>query len=219
MRMAMWNRLNAEVMEMANIVHLKTPLKKEDVAGLKIDDIVYISGDLYTFMYYDHYTNVLDLIEAGKKPPMELEGAVAYHTGTIFRRRDDGSYDFRGICATTSSKFNALTPPIIEKAGVRAVIGKGGMDKNVLDTMQKCGCVYLNVVGGCSAIYKEKVITVGDEYWPHKSWADNMLRLEVEEFGPLFVTMDANGNSIYEDIGNFAEENRPQIYKTLGIDE
>jgi len=203
---------------MAKTVHLTTPLKKEDILNLEIDDIVYISGDLFTFMYYDHYTKVLDLIRAGEELPMELEGAVAYHTGTIFRRLEDGSYDFRGICATTSSKFNALTPPIIREAGIRAVVGKGGMDKNVLDTMKECGCVYLNVVGGCSAIYKEKVITVGDEYWPHKSWADNMLRLEVKEFGPMFVTMDAHGNSIYEDIGSLAEENRPLIYKKLGID-
>lgn len=206
---------------MCKTVHLTTPLKKSDVEALQIDDVVYLTGDLYTFMYYDHYNNVLKLIREGKPLPknMNLEGAVAYHTGTIFRRLGEGKYDFRGVCATTSSKFNALTPPIIREAGIRAVMGKGGMDISVLDTMRECGCVYLSVAGGCSAIYREKVITIGDEYWPQKSWADNMLRLEVCEFGPCFVAMDAHGNSSYENTGSLAEKNRAGIYEYLGIEK
>lgn len=202
---------------MGKTVYLTTPLKKSDVEALQLDDVVYLTGDLYTFMYYNHYSNVLDLIRAGEPLPenMELDGAVAYHTGTIFKRLEDGTYDFRGICATTSSKFNSTTPDIIREAGIRAVIGKGGMDKTVLQTMQDCGCVYLSVAGGCSAIYREKVVTVGNEYWPQKSWADNMLRLVVKEFGPCYVAMDAHGNSIYETIGNQAESKRESIYKFL----
>ena len=206
---------------MGKTVYLTTPLKKEDVEKLEIDDVVYISGEMYTFMYYNHYENVLDLIRKGEALPenMNLDGAVAYHTGTIFKRLGNGEYDFRGICATTSSKFNAMTPEIIREAGIRAVVGKGGMDKIVLNTMQECGCVYLSVAGGCSAIYREKVVTVGDEYWPQKSWADNMLRLVVKDFGPCYVAMDAHGNSIYETIGRQAEENRNAIFRYLGIDK
>lgn len=205
---------------MGKTIHLTTPLKKEDVEKLQIDDVVYLSGELYTFMYYSHYADVLELIRAGKPLPehMNLDGAVAYHTGTIFKRREDGTYDFRGICATTSSKFNATTPEIIREAGIRAVIGKGGMDRNVLNTMQEYGCVYLSVVGGCSAIYQEKVVTVGDEYWPQKSWADNMLRLVVKDFGPCYVAMDAHGNSVYEEISRQAERRRESMYRFLGID-
>ena len=205
---------------MGRTIYLTTPLTKTDVEELNIDDEVYITGELYTFMYYSHYKNVLDLIRSGEELPdnMNLEGAVAYHTGTIFKRLDDGGYDVRGICATTSSKFNAMTPDIIKEAGIRAVIGKGGMDKRVLETMQECGCVYLSVAGGCSAIYKEKVITVGDEYWPQKSWADNMLRLVVKDFGPCFVTMDAHGNSIYEQIKKQADRTREAIYDYLEIE-
>lgn len=206
---------------MGRVYYLTTPLKKSDIEQLQIDDTVYLRGELYTFMYYNHYENVLQLIREGKPLPenMNLDGAVAYHTGTIFKRLGNGNYDFRGICATTSCKFNEQTPPLIREAGIRAVMGKGGMDKTVLDTMRECGCVYLSVAGGCSAIYKEKVITVKDEYWPQKSWADNMLKLEVKDFGPCIVTMDAHGNSIYEDIGSNAEKNKQEIYKYLGITE
>ena len=151
---------------MAKTVYLTTPLKKEDIEALEIDDVVYISGDLYTMMYADHFTRIMDMIDAGEKPPMELEGAAIYNTGTIFRRMEDGTYDFRAIGTTTSSKFNHYTPDFIRKTGVRAVLGKGGMDKNTLDAMRECGCVYLALVGGCSAIYTCKVDRLEREYWP-----------------------------------------------------
>lgn len=204
---------------MAKTVYLTTPLKKEDIEALEIDDVVYISGDLYTMMYADHFTRIMDMIDAGEKPPMELEGAAIYNTGTIFRRMEDGTYDFRAIGTTTSSKFNPYTPNFIRKTGVRAVLGKGGMDKNTLDAMRECGCVYLALVGGCSAIYTCKVDRLEREYWPEtcRSWADTLLKLNVTNYGPMFVSMDAHGNSIYESIGDRAEENRGEIYKKLGI--
>ena len=102
---------------------------------------------------------------------------------------------------------------------MRAVLGKGGMDKNTLDAMRECGCVYLALVGGCSAIYTCKVDRLEREYWPEtcRSWADTLLKLNVTNYGPMFVSMDAHGNSIYESIGDRAEENRGEIYKKLGI--
>lgn len=204
---------------MAKTVYLTTPLKKEDVEALEIDDVVYLSGELYTMIYYDHFTDILDMVDAGQTPPMNMEGGVMYHTGTIFRRLGNGEYDFRGISTTTSSKFNAFVPDFIRKIGIRAVMGKGGMDKNCLDAMRECGCVYLALAGGCSAIYKEKVIRIEEEYWPerHKSWADNMLRISVENYGPMFVAMDAHGHSIYQGTGGADDMNRQRIYEKLCI--
>ena len=204
---------------MPKTVYLTTPLKKEDVEALEIDDVVYLSGEVYTMMYADHFTRITEMLDRGETLPMDLEGAVMYHTGTIFRRREDGSYDFRAIGTTTSSKFNGLVPDFLRKSGMRAVMGKGGMDQKVLEAMEECGCVYLALVGGCSAIYTEKVEALEQEYWPesHKSWADNMLRLRVKNYGPMFVAMDAHGNSIYRDIADNAEKMRPEIYRKLGI--
>ena len=153
---------------MARTVYLKTPLTEEDVRGLQLDDVVYLTGDAYTMMYIDHFTRLTGMIKAGEPLPMELKGNVIYNTGTIFRREEDGTYDFRAIGATTSSKFNAYTPEFIRLSGVRAVIGKGGMDRNVLDAMQECGCVYLAIVGGCSAIYTPHV-ELKREFWPTTS--------------------------------------------------
>lgn len=202
---------------MPKTVYLTTPIKKEDILGLELDDVVYLSGDAYTMMYADHFTRILDMIEAGQPLPMELEGCAIYNTGTIFRRNEDGTYDFRAIGATTSSKFNQHTPEFIRKTGVRTVIGKGGMDDGVLEAMEDCGCVYLAVVGGCSAIYTPCVEVV-QEYWPQKSWADTLLRLRLKNFGPMFVAMDAHGNSTFAQSNNAAQDNLQAIYQKLGIE-
>lgn len=202
---------------MAKRVYLDLPLDKEQICRLELNDVVYISGTVYVMMFQDQFEKLMAPIREGKPSPIDLEGGVIYHTGTIFRKTEDGNYDFRGIGATTSSKFNKETPEIIRNTGVRAIIGKGGMNKEVLDAMNECKCVYLSVVGGCSAIYTPQVEAIEKEIWPQKSWSKNVLALRVKNYGPLFVAMDANGNSIFENVGNLAEANRDLIYKKLNI--
>lgn len=201
---------------MGKTVYLTTPLTEEDVRGLALDDVVYLSGEVYTMMYASHFTRLMDMIRRGEPLPMELEGRAIYNTGTIFSRREDGSCELRAIGTTTSSKFNAYTPDFIRLSGVRAVLGKGGMDRAVLEAMRECGCVYLAAVGGCSAIYTPGA-EIEAEYWPQPSWADTQLKLRLTNFGPLFVGMDAAGHSLYEESMSGAADALPEIYEKLGV--
>ncbi len=204
---------------MAKTVYLQTPISEESIRNLEVDDIVYLSGDAISMLYADHYTKLLDMLEQGEPLPMDLEGGAIYHTGTIYRRKPQGGYDMRALGATTSSKFNAQTPEFIGKMGIRAVIGKGGMDSHTLESMKTHGCVYLAIVGGCSAIYTPAAQLV-DEYWPELMPADNQrLRFKLERFGPLYVAMDASGNSLYEQCAQNAQNHLQEIYQKLHIGE
>jgi len=203
---------------MPRTIHLSVPVSEAEIRSLQLDDIVYITGDAYVMLYADHYTHIMDLIKAGQPLPMELKDGVIYNTGVIYRKEADGRYDLRALGATTSSKFNAYTPGFIELTGIRIVIGKGGMDLPTLGAMQKHGCVYLAIVGGCSAVYTPLSEITG-EFWPEFTPVDNQrLKLRIREFGPLYVAMDANGNSIFEECANHAQDNLPRIYSSLGID-
>lgn len=202
---------------MSKTVYLNTPLDVEQINELEVNDVVYISGTVYVMMFQDQFKKLMDPIRAGEPCPVDLDGGVLYHTGTIFHKDEEGNYDFRGIGATTSSKFNNVTPEIVRSTGVRAIIGKGGMNKEVLNAMQESKCVYLSVVGGCSAIYTPHVTRIDREFWVQKSWSKNALEITVDNYGPLYVAMDANGNSIFEEIGDIAESNRSKIYEKLNI--
>jgi len=205
---------------MAKTVYLTTPLTEEAVRDLHIDDTVYLSGDLITMIYDFHYKRTLELYRNGEEPPFKLgDGSAIYHCPAGFRKNEDGTYDLKFVGSTTSSKFNVYTPELMERTGVRAIIGKGGMNKEVLEAMKKLGGVYLAVAGGCSAIYTTGVEALEEEYWPQPSWADNILKLKIKNFGPLTVAMDSHGNSIYEESGSAAQDNLPAIFDKLGIKE
>ena len=204
---------------MSKTVHLQIPLSEEEVRALELDDVVYLTGEAYQMLYADHYTILMDMVKVGKPIPYDLEGGVLYNTGTIYRKTGDKEYDIRALGTTTSSKFNAQTPEFIRMMGVRAVLGKGGMDAATLEAMKECGCVYLALAGGCSAVYTPAVEII-DDFWPELMPVDNQrLKFRFKDFGPLFVSMDAHGNSLYAQVAGNAQNNLPKILDKLGIEQ
>ena len=203
---------------MAKTAHLTIPLSREQVEALELDDIVYVSGSCYSFLYREHHTDLLARMAAGEKVPVDLKDGVAYHTGAIYVKDGQGRYDIRSIGSTTSAKFNDLTPELIERTGVRAIIGKGGMDAGVLEAMERFGCVYLAASGGSSAFYKP-AITILDDIWPEAGLdtCNQRLKLQLNHAGPYFVAMDAHGHSIYDEVEQQVKLNVQAAYRRLGI--
>lgn len=198
-------------------IYLQTPISQEQVRGLKLEDEVFLSGDAYCMLYADHYKLILDPISEGREPSMNLRGCVIYNTGVIWRRDSDGGNRLYALGTTASYKFNAFGPDMIRKTGIRAIIGKGGMDNATLEAMKECGCVFLAIPGGCTSLFTPKA-EIAEEYLPAIPPLDNQrLRFRFTQFGPLTVTMDANGNSLYREISNKLPENTKKIYEALSI--
>jgi len=103
------------------------------------------------------------------------------------------------IGPTTSTRMNPYQPELIDN-GVKAVIGKGGMDKKTLDALKRNRAVFLTAVGGCAALYVKAVIKVKNVYWIDLGVPEAIWELEVKNFGPLFVTMDSHGGNLYEQV-------------------
>lgn len=203
---------------MSKAVHLKTPISEEDIRILNIGDEVYLSGDAYCMLYADHYTLLMDKLRKGEETPMDLKGGVIYNTGAIWRSTQEEKYKLYALCATSSNKFNSLTPEFIALSGVRAIIGKGGMDEATLEAMERFGCVYLSIAGGCCAVYTPSSKITG-EYLPKIPPTDNQrLRFALDEFGPLLVAMDAHGNSLFKECADYAKKCLPAMYAKLGIE-
>jgi hypothetical protein len=58
---------------------------------------------------------------------------------------------------TTSIREEPYQANVIERFGVRAVIGKGGMGAKTLAALKKSGAVYLNGIGGAAQYYARTV--------------------------------------------------------------
>jgi len=91
--------------------------------------------------------------------------------------------------------MNALLPALIRKCGVRAIIGKGGVDAQSIKVM-KGKCVYFAAVGGAGALYA-KQLKVKSVRWLELGEPEALWQLEARGFGPLVVAIDSQGKSLY----------------------
>ena len=123
-------------------VHLKTPLTEADVRALSVGDEVLLSGILYTGRDAVHKH-----LYSGGTAPVDLNGQVIYHCGPVILE-GEGGYRVAGAGPTTSTREEPYQATIIEKFGIRAVIGKGGMGEKTAAACREHGCVYLHAVGG-----------------------------------------------------------------------
>jgi fumarate hydratase subunit beta len=119
---------------------------------------------------------------------------------------------------TTSSRMNTLEPDFIKRFGVRVIIGKGGMSKPTVEAMQEFGCVYLSFTGGAAILAARGIKKVKGVHWYELGMPEALWVLEGEGFGPLIVSIDAHGNSIYETVDKSVKQNIPEIRKKLKLD-
>ena len=177
---------------------LSIPLGEEEVRTLRIGDMVWLDGKVHTgrALVYQH------VLEGGHEPPLDLaereQRPDARRPGRG-RGRARAEYRLSSIQATASFRYWKYVPDYIERFGIRAVIGKGGMDKWVYeDVFARTGTVFLTTVGyGIAALYGRAVKRVVDVHWKEElGLPEAMWVLEVENFGPFIVDGDCTGASL-----------------------
>jgi fumarate hydratase subunit beta len=176
-------------------IELKTPLSDDDVNKLEVGDIVYLSGSIYTARDRAHQ-KILD-----EGSPINLQGAVIFHAGPIIKTSVDDSdeYEMVAVGPTTSTRMNPYQVDVL-KLGIKAIIGKGGMDENTAHGLMENNAVYLAAVGGCAALYVKSILRVKNVYWIDLGIPEAIWELEVLNFGPLVVAMDSHGKNLYQQI-------------------
>jgi len=173
-------------------VVLTAPLSEQQVRSLRVGDVVLISGEVFTGRDAVHAHLVKH------DPPVDLRGAVLYHCGPVMLKQGDG-WVVKAAGPTTSSREEPYQATILEKYGVRAVVGKGGMGAKTLAALKKCGAVYLNGIGGAAQFYARTVEKVLGVHLLEFGIPEAMWHLKVNNFAAI-VTMDANGNSLHADV-------------------
>jgi fumarate hydratase subunit beta len=183
---------------------LVTPLKEDEIMDLQIGDIVHLSGDIYTARDKAHQ-RIIDYLSIGATTEIPIEkGAVLYHCGPLVRKNKE-NWEIIAAGPTTSSRMEGTTPAIIEKLGIRAIIGKGGMGSATREAMRRYRCVYLALTGGAAVLAATRIHAIKAVYWADLGMAEAVWHLLVENFGPLVLSIDARGQSLYEHIHEEAE--------------
>lgn len=193
--------------------YLDTPLTKEVVSKLRVGDVVYLSGKIFTFRDAQHIRGHQYVVQ-NKPLPVDLTDQVIYHAAPAYRIMD-GKYELFTAGPTTSARNNKYEAEAIRNFHFRGIIGKGGMDEATLEAMKEWGCVYFTVPS-TSAVLLSKVKGVVEAYWEDLK-SEALFGLEIEKFGPLLVTMDATGNSVHKKVLDNATASLAEAYKKIGI--
>lgn len=157
---------------------------------LKVGEKFLFSGVIYTARDQAH-KRLAEAVRKGRKLPIDLKSAMIYYCGPTLKAKGK----VIGSCGpTTSSRMDGFTP-ILLKAGVKGMIGKGRRSKEVIKSVKKHQAVYFLTYSGCGALLskyiKKATLIVYRDLGP-----EAIYRLEVKDF-PLIVGIDSKGRSIY----------------------
>ncbi len=176
------------------MIQLSAPFTEDKIRSLKVGDMVEITGTVLTGRDAVH-----KWLHDGNEPPISLKDAIIYHCGPVVLKKK-GKWVVTAAGPTTSSREEPYQAGIIEKHGIRAVIGKGGMGEKTRQACQKFGCVYLHAVGGAAQVLAESITEVKNVHLMEKFGSPEAIwELQVEKF-PVVVTIDAHGNSLHKEI-------------------
>ena len=190
-------------------VTLQAPISEAQVRALKVGDVVLISGRMYTGRDAVH----AHLMK--HEPPVDMRGGVLYHCGPVVvkdspaapkpqgeggpKPAGEGGWKVTAAGPTTSIREEPYQAEILERYGVRVVIGKGGMGAKTLAGLKASGAVYLNAIGGAAQFYARCIDRVAGVSLLQFGTPEAMWHLDVTLF-PAIVTMDAHGNSLHTDV-------------------
>lgn len=197
------------------VYKLKTPISEEDIRKLRVNDVLYVTGTMVTARDSAH-RRALEFFKEGKRLPIDLQGLAVFHCGPIVKKEDE-KWVIVAAGPTTSTRMDIFEDEIIKNFKARVIVGKGGMGKRTTDAMKKHGAVYGAFTGGAAILAANAIKEVKRVEWFDLGMPEALWILEVEEFGPLTVAIDAHGNNLFEEVQKKVEEVRPKIYEKLGV--
>lgn len=183
------------------VIHLTTQPTVQDLTRVHTGDEVLFTGRFFTARDRAHRW----LLQHDFKP---LHGAVLYHCGPMYQQV--GS-EMRILAAgpTTSARLNHYTPELLKKYHLRAIVGKGGMDRTVQRALRGKG-MYCAAIGGAAVLYAHCITRVARIYKQGFGMTDAIWELEVKDF-PVICEIDIHGQSLFQAVEERSKENYKKI--------
>jgi L(+)-tartrate dehydratase beta subunit len=192
---------------------LTTPIKDEDLADIKVGDVIYLNGYLITARDCAHTR----LVKLGRQLPVDLKGKAIFHAGPIMvpRKDEPGRFDVVSIGPTTSMRMEKFQKEFLEETGVKVIIGKGGMGPKTTEGCKETKALHCVFPGGCAVVAACCVEEVEDVQWQELGMPEAMWVMRVKEFGPLVVSIDTHGNNLFEINKKHFAEVKDEVLETI----
>jgi len=187
---------------------LHMPAGEASIRALRIGDTVTLEDTLFGI----RDATQIHIFDRGRETRFDLRGHAVIHTAPNVRRVEPDEQHPTGyapVCigTTTSARMERFTRPLMERHGVRIIIGKGGLQDGSREAFRELGGVYLAIIGGTAALETTWIKRIEDvdldDLNPESLW-----KFRIEGFGPLLVAMDAHGGSLYDAVNTRARGRR-----------
>ncbi len=195
---------------------LEMPISEAEARALKAGDTVTLERTLFGI----RDATLIAMFDRGRTTRFDLKGHAVLHTAPNVRKIDPrpanaSGYEPLCIGTTTSMRMERFTRALMQREGVRLVIGKGGMGQGTLDALREFGGAYLAVVGGAAALETTWIEAIEDvdmdDLHPESLW-----KFAIKGFGPLLVSMDSHGGSLHAQVNAAAAARRAAVLAKIG---
>ena len=196
---------------------LNLPCSEADIRKLKAGDHVVLQDTLFGI----RDATLIHMFDHGRETRFDLAGQAVIHTAPNVKKvpvSNECPAGYASVCigTTTSARMERFTRPLMQRHGIRMIIGKGGLGADSLAAFADLGGVYLAIIGGTAALettWIERIADVDlDDLNPESLW-----RFDIGDFGPLLVAMDSHGRSLYDTVGETVAGRRAAVLAALGV--
>ena len=174
---------------------LVTPVTAEDLKDIKIGDIIYLTGSLTTCRDVAHRR----VVEEGREIPVDVRNNAIFHAGPIIRPLADDKFEMVSVGPTTSMRMEKFEYEFVKITGVRVIVGKGGMKENTARACKEFGAIHCVFPAGNAVVAAVEVEEIVKAEWRDLGMPETLWNCRVKEFGPLIVSIDAQGRNYFEE--------------------
>jgi len=189
--LADWPEITWEAGESAKRIDLNN-VTKEDIAKLSPGDTVLLSGKMLTGRDAAH-KKMTEMLAAGEKLPVDLEGRFIYYVGPVDPVRDEV---VGPAGPTTATRMDKFTRTMLKETGLMGMIGKSERGQVAIDAIKEFGAIYLMAVGGAAYLVSKAIKHAEVVAFPELGM-EAIYEFDVVDM-PVSVAVDSAGTSVHQ---------------------
>ena len=167
-------------------------IDKKSLLGWKPGEVLLLSGKILTGRDAVH-KRLINLLNEGKKLPVDLNGRFIYYVGPVDPVRDEA---VGPAGPTTATRMDKFTDQMLEQTGLLGMIGKAERGDATIESIKRHQSVYLMAVGGAAYLVSKAIVSAEVIAFPELGM-EAIYELEVKDM-PVTVAVDSRGVSVHK---------------------
>ncbi len=172
-------------------VNLNT-ITREEIATWKPGDTLLLNGKMLTGRDAAH-KKMVDMLAAGEKLPVDLNGRFIYYVGPVDPVRDEV---VGPAGPTTATRMDKFTRTMLEQTGLMGMVGKAERGPAAIEAIRDNKAVYLMAVGGAAYLVAQAIKSSKVLGFPELGM-EAIYEFDVKDM-PVTVAVDVNGDAVHK---------------------